>query len=56
MAPNTAQNMTTLRHFALNIIKSDPNRKLGIANSRKRAGWDRNYLIELMTTVDRSNP
>lgn len=56
LAPNTAQNMTTLRHFALNIIKSDPNRKLGIANSRKRAGWDRNYLIELMTTVDRSNP
>lgn len=55
-AKNTAQNMTTLRHFALNIIKSDPNRKLGIANSRKRAGWDRNYLIELMTSVERSNP
>jgi predicted transposase YbfD/YdcC len=50
-AKNTAQNMTTLRHFALNIIKSDPHRKLGVANSRKRAGWDRNYLIKLLTNA-----
>jgi predicted transposase YbfD/YdcC len=47
-AQNTAQNMTTLRHFALNIIKQDPNRKLGVANSRKRAGWDRRYLLDLI--------
>lgn len=48
-ARNTAQNMTTLRHFALNLIKQDSSRKLGIANTRKRAGWDRNYLIKLLT-------
>ena len=47
-ARNTAQNMTTLRHFALNIIKLDPLRKLGVANSRKRAGWDRDYLLGLL--------
>lgn len=47
-ARNTAQNMTTLRHFALNIIKRDSARKLGVANSRKRAGWDRAYLLELL--------
>lgn len=51
-AKNTAQNMTTLRHFALNIIKQDPDRKLGVANTRKRAGWDRNYLIKLLTTAE----
>ena len=45
---HTAENMTTLRHFALDIIKSDTKRKLGVANARKRAGWDRNYLIELL--------
>ena len=45
-AKNTAQNLTTLRHFALNIVKQDPDRKLGVANSRKRAGWDRDYLIK----------
>jgi predicted transposase YbfD/YdcC len=48
-ARNTAEDMTTLRHFALDIIKSDTRRKLGVANTRKRAGWDRGYLIELLT-------
>jgi len=47
-ARNTAQNMTTLRHFALNIIKGDKARKLGVANTRKRAGWDRGYLLDLL--------
>jgi len=47
-AGNVAQNMTTLRHFALNMIKQDPKRKVGIANSRKRAGWDREYLLSLL--------
>jgi len=47
-AKNTAQNMTTLRHFALNIVKRDPKRKLGVANSRKRAGFDRGYLLKLL--------
>ena len=48
-AGNTAANMTTLRHFALNLIKSDKKRKLGVANARKRAGWDRCYLVSLLT-------
>lgn len=48
-AKNTAKNMNTLRHFALNLLKQDKGRKLGIANSRKRAGWDRNYLLHLLT-------
>ena len=42
-ARNTAQNLTTLRHFALNIVKGDATRKLGVANSRKRAGFPRQY-------------
>ena len=46
---NISQNFTTLRHFALNIIKQDSQRKVGIALSRKCAGWDRSYLIALMT-------
>jgi hypothetical protein len=50
-ARNTAETMTTLRHFALDIIKSDKMRMLGVANTRKRAGWDRSYLIELLTGV-----
>lgn len=47
-AKNTAQNMTILRHFSLNIVKQDKTRKLGVANSRRRAGWDRDYLLHLL--------
>ena len=47
-AKNTAQNMTTLRHFALDLIQSDPHRRLGVANTRKRAGWDHKYLLDLL--------
>lgn len=50
-ARNTAQNLATLRHFALNIVRQDSERKVGVANSRKRAGFDRNYLIKLLTGV-----
>lgn len=51
-AKNAAQNLATLRHFALNIVRQERGRKLGVANSRKRAGWDRSYLIALMTGAD----
>lgn len=47
-ARNAAANMTTLRHFALGIVKQDTTRKVGVANSRKRAGFDRGYLIQLI--------
>jgi predicted transposase YbfD/YdcC len=53
-AKNAAANMTLLRHFALNIIKNDRSRKLGVANSRKRAGWDRGYLLRLLCIVGAS--
>jgi len=43
--------LATLRHFALNIVRQDADRKVGVANSRKRAGFDRNYLIKLLTGV-----
>jgi predicted transposase YbfD/YdcC len=49
-ARHVAQNLTTLRHFALNLLKRDPDRKLGVANSRKRAGWDHDYLLRLFTS------
>lgn len=51
-AQNTAQNLATLRHFALNIVRQDRDRELGVANSRKRAGWDRSYLIKLLTNAE----
>jgi predicted transposase YbfD/YdcC len=52
-AGNTAQNLATLRHFALNIVRQDNKRKVGVANSRKRAGFDRSYLIKLLTATNK---
>jgi hypothetical protein len=47
-AGNAAQNMAILRHFALNIIKQDKTRKLGVANTRLQAAFDRNYMLKLL--------
>jgi hypothetical protein len=51
-----APDLTTLRHFALNIIKQDTERKVGVANARKRAGWDRAYLLQRLTAVEGQQP
>lgn len=45
---NTAQNMATLRHFALNIVKSCKTRKLGVANTRRQAGFSRAFMVDLL--------
>jgi predicted transposase YbfD/YdcC len=50
-AGNASANLTTLRHFALALIRQDPNRKLGVANARKCAGFDLNYLIRSLLTA-----
>ena len=47
-AKNTAANVTTLRNFALSAAKQDQTRALGVANSCKRAGLDRAYLVHLI--------
>jgi len=47
-AGNVAANMTTLRHWALSAIRQDATRKLGVANSRKLAGFDRSYLLKVV--------
>jgi len=43
-----AENMSILRHFAINMVKSDKTRKLGVSNTRKIAGWDRNALLRIL--------
>lgn len=42
------QNMATLRHIALNLIKLDKHRKVGVKASIKKAGWDTGYLERLL--------
>lgn len=42
-----AQTFSVLRHIALNLLKRESKHKRGIKARRKRAGWDRGYLLQV---------
>jgi predicted transposase YbfD/YdcC len=45
-----AQNFALLRRIALNLLQSHPTkRNLSIKSRRLKAGWDRSYLLQLLT-------
>lgn len=44
-----AQTFSVLRHIALNMLKRESQHKRGIKARRKRAGWDRDYLLQVLT-------
>ncbi len=45
---NAAENLARLRQIALNLIKREPSRKVGVQTSRMRAGWDSDYLLAIL--------
>ncbi len=45
---NAPENLAIIRHIALNLIKKDRTSSGSIKGKRKRAGWDNNYLRELL--------
>lgn len=46
-----AENLSRLRHMALNLLKQDESVKVGIKNKRLRAGWDNEYLLKLLNSI-----
>jgi len=44
-----AQTFAVLRHIALNLLRREPHHKRGIKARRKRAGWDHDYLFQVLT-------
>lgn len=42
------ENMTTLRHIALNLLKQDKSIKVGIKSKRRNAGWNERYLLRVL--------
>jgi len=42
------ENLATIRRLALNLIKQDSQRKIGVKATRKRAGWDMDYIKKLL--------
>lgn len=45
---NAANNFAILLKIALNILKNDKVAKLGLKGKRLKAGWDNNYLMQLI--------
>jgi len=43
------ENLSILRHIAVNLLKQDLSKKLGIKNKRLVAAWNNDYLIHLFT-------
>ena len=45
---NGAENLSRLRHIAINLIKQDKLTKAGIKTRRMAAGWNDQYLMSLL--------
>ena len=45
------ENLAITRHIALNLLRGDPNRRIGLKNSRFRAALDDAYLRSILSGV-----
>jgi hypothetical protein len=46
----SAENYSRLKRLALNLLKRDKSIKASIRGKRFIAGWDKNYLLHLIST------
>ena len=44
-----AENLATLRRFAINLLKSEKTKKRGIRGKQNNASWDHAYLLKLLS-------
>ena len=46
---SAAENLAVIRHMALNLLKQDRTIKASIKGKRKKAGWDNDYLLAVIS-------
>ena len=47
-AGHIAENMSLMRRLALNLLKQEKTAKCGVEIKRQMAGWDNEYLLEVI--------
>lgn len=45
---HASENLAMVRRIALNLLKQEKTHKRGISCRRKRAGWDNQYLMQVL--------
>nr|WP_166155275.1 transposase [Neochlamydia sp. AcF84]NGY94817.1 hypothetical protein [Neochlamydia sp. AcF84] len=43
-----AQNLSVLKRCTMNLLKADTKTKAGIKGKRAKAGWNREYMMEML--------
>jgi len=51
---NGAENFAVLRHIALNLLRRENSAKRSLRAKRKKAAWDNDYLLKVLTGQMRS--
>lgn len=46
---HSAENLALIRKLVLNLIRREKSAKCGVAAKQKRAGWDHNYLLKILS-------
>jgi hypothetical protein len=46
------ENLAIIRHIALNLLNQEKHLKKGVKRKRNLAGWDHEYLMEVLTGID----
>lgn len=49
---NAPENLAIIRHIALNLLNQEKHLKKGVKRKRNLAGWDNEYLMEILTGIN----
>ena len=44
----SSENLSAVRHIAVNLLRNEKTAKIGVKNKRLLAGWDNEYLYRVL--------